>query len=67
MLCVALVYVYINLQFLNYVIIVKINILPHQAQVTIADFGYPVSALSLTYSQSFLNYLVFQPFDFERT
>ena len=67
MLCIALVYVYINLQFLNYVIIVKTKILPSQAQVTIADFGDPVQALSLTYSQNFFNYLVFQPFDFERT
>jgi len=34
--------IYQNLQFLNRVIIIKAKVLPPQAEVTIADFGYPV-------------------------
>jgi hypothetical protein len=35
--------------------------------MTLADFGDPIEALWFTCSQNFLNYLAFQPFDFERT
>jgi hypothetical protein len=36
-------------------------------KLTLVDLGYPVYALWFYCSQNFLNYLVFQPFDFERT
>ena len=56
-----------NSLLLNNVIITKTNVLLPQVQMTLADFGNPVYALWFTCSQNFLNYLVSQLFDFERT
>jgi hypothetical protein len=36
------IFVHQNLQFLNHVIITKAKVLLPQANVTLADFGYPV-------------------------
>ena len=49
-----------------YIVLSFCNLKDTLVYVTLDDFGDPIKALGFTCSQNLLNYLVFQPFDFER-
>ena len=54
---------YFNLQFLNYVMFISTKILLSHTYLTLDDFGSPVYAHYFFWSQSHLNNLAFQSFD----
>jgi len=52
--------------FIHNIITIKTKVLLPQAYVTLAEFGDP-SIFGLIAPKTSLNYLAFQPFDFEGT